>query len=338
MIVVATTAANDRPIPWYLESYGSPLRDTVTSVHYEALLEDPDPVEATYCFADLELMTDDQLRRAAELRRRLVARGCRALNDPARTLGRVELSRALVDAGVNDFAVYREHESRDRCRFPVFVRAEHDHEGRRSLLLDDEIAVRDTIGKLRADDPELGDLLVVEFCDTADADGVYRKYSAFKVGDAIIARHLFFSHDWHVKSADLVDAAALQEERDYVAGNPHEQQLRPLFELAGIDYGRIDYGFRDGRIQVWEINTNPTIVIPARLKSRRGPEPWRVLSASVSAMKFVARPVVRHVPPLRRLQARQVNAHAERAPRAQVNHEFADRLASAWTAIDHPTP
>jgi hypothetical protein len=30
------------------------------------------------------------------------------------------------------------------------------------------------------------DLLVVEFCDTSDADGIFRKYAAFRVGNAII--------------------------------------------------------------------------------------------------------------------------------------------------------
>jgi hypothetical protein len=29
------------------------------------------------------------------------------------------------------------------------------------------------------------------------------------------------------------------------------------FELARIEFGRIDYSMKDGRIQVWEINTNP---------------------------------------------------------------------------------
>src|SRR5262249_20061000 len=92
VIVVATTAANDRTIAWYLESYGAPLRDTITPVHYEVLLDDPDPVAATYCFADLELMSADQLERAADLRQRLLARGCRVLNDPARTMRRFELN------------------------------------------------------------------------------------------------------------------------------------------------------------------------------------------------------------------------------------------------------
>jgi hypothetical protein len=338
VIVVATTAANDHAIPWYLESYGAPLRDVITPVHYESLLEDHEPVDATYCFADLELMSSDQLRRAADLRERLLARGCRVLNDPQRTLCRVDLNRTLVRAGVNDFTMYREHEPLDGCRFPVFVRGEHDHAGRRSGLLEDPLDVHTAIGKLRAEGPDPVDLLVVEFCDTADADGVYRKYSAFKVGDAILARHLHFSRDWHVKKADLDHEDMLQEERDFVGTNPHELQLRTIFEVAGVDYGRIDYAFRDGRLQVWEINTNPTILIPPGRKVRRGAQGPRIVSATRAATKNVLRPVVRRTAAGRRLRARQLHAHEERQPRAQINHEFADRLGAAWTAIDRPVP
>jgi hypothetical protein len=338
VIVVATTAANDRTISWYLESYGAPMRDTITPVHYEELLDDADPVAATYCFADLELMTDDQLRHAAALRDRLLERGCRVLNDPARTLRRYDLNRTLHDEGLSDFGVYREGEPLDGCRFPVFVRGENDHKGRRSGLLDDAEDVRTTIGKLRAEEPELGDLLVVEFCDTADADGVYRKYSAFKVGDAILARHLFFSRDWHIKLSDLSDDALLEEERVFVATNPHEQQLRPIFERAGVDYGRIDYAVRDGRIQVWEINTNPMILIPPRAKVRRPSGRHRVVAATRAGAKWVALPVMRHTASGRRLRARHLEGLAERQPRSQVNRDFADRLAAAWAAVDQPVP
>lgn len=51
----------------------------------------------------------------------------------------------------------------------------------------------------------------------------------------------------------------LAEEHDYVEKNPHEGRLREVFRLARIDYGRMDYGMLDGQVQVWEINTNPTI-------------------------------------------------------------------------------
>src|SRR5262249_42134063 len=120
VIVVATTERNGHPIPWYLESSGAALRDTLVAAHYEDLLRDPEPVAATYCFADLELLPADELERAAEVREQLVARGCRVLNDPARTLTRYDLLRELRSRGINDFTVYRETEARDGCRFPVF--------------------------------------------------------------------------------------------------------------------------------------------------------------------------------------------------------------------------
>ena len=45
---------------------------------------------------------------------------------------------------------------------------------------------------------------------------------------------------------------------------------RRVFELAGTDYGRVDYGMYNDKVQVWEINTTPQIVNnPARDKPER---------------------------------------------------------------------
>ena len=60
-----------------------------------------------------------------------------------------------------------------------------------------------------------------------------------------------------VKAWQLLDEHLLDEERAFVAENPHNDQLQEVFELANIQYGRIDYAVVDGRLQVWEINTNP---------------------------------------------------------------------------------
>jgi hypothetical protein len=47
-----------------------------------------------------------------------------------------------------------------------------------------------------------------------------------------------------------------------VATRPHDAGVRRIFEKANIEYGRIDYGVcRDGRIVVWEINTNPMVLM-----------------------------------------------------------------------------
>ncbi len=62
--------------------------------------------------------------------------------------------------------------------------------------------------------------------------------------------------------SDIQAPETAREELDYVRSNPHAEELREIFELARIDYGRIDYSVVDGCIQVWEINTNPMILIP----------------------------------------------------------------------------
>jgi hypothetical protein len=80
------------------------------------------------------------------------------------------------------------------------------------------------------------------------------------VGDAVLPRHLFVSRHWHLKKPDRADADAAREVEAYLTQNPHEERLREIFRRAGIDYGRIDYSLAGDAIQVWEINTNPTVL------------------------------------------------------------------------------
>jgi hypothetical protein len=61
------------------------------------------------------------------------------------------------------------------------------------------------------------------------------------------------------------------EERDYVFANPHEAQLAEIFRVGGVEYGRIDYSIKDGRVQTWEINLNPTIGRGARRQRAKVP-------------------------------------------------------------------
>jgi hypothetical protein len=130
--------------------------------------------------------------------------------------------------------------------------------------LEEALEVFDRSGEVR------DGLMIVEFCDTADARGIYRKYGAFVVGDRVFPKSLQFSRHWVQKRPDLKDEELLREERAYVEENPHEEALRGIFKLARIEYGRMDYAILDGKIQVWEINTNPTVTSPAatRISSR----------------------------------------------------------------------
>jgi hypothetical protein len=102
---------------------------------------------------------------------------------------------------------------------------------------------------------------VIEFCDCIDADGLFRKFSVLRVGDQFLPRHMLFSENWVTKKPDQVTQALVKEEEAFIANCPHLEQVQQVFEIAGIEYGRIDYGLHQGQMQVWEINTNP-IVMP----------------------------------------------------------------------------
>jgi hypothetical protein len=113
-----------------------------------------------------------------------------------------------------------------------------------------------------------GGLLVVEYCDTSDADGVFRKYSSFMVGGTVVPCHIDCSMGWVVKDTNIVNEQVMAQEREYLATNPHRAWLEETFALANVDYGRIDYSLdRAGRPQVWEINTNPVVILHPRFYS-----------------------------------------------------------------------
>jgi hypothetical protein len=71
----------------------------------------------------------------------------------------------------------------------------------------------------------------------------------------------------------------LDEALTYFEANPHAAWLRRVFEVARIEYGRVDYGVSGGVPQVWEINLTPTLGhaggrsrhagLPSDLKRRR---------------------------------------------------------------------
>jgi hypothetical protein len=170
--------------------------------------------------------------------------------------------------------------------YPVFVRFANQHVGNLTPLLDSPRDLIDALATLAAGGVPRRDLLVVEFTDTKDEHGVYRKFSAFKVGGGILPKALEQSRDWMVKwERRIFDRVRAEQELAYCQTNPHETWIRDMFALAHIDYGRIDYGILGGRPQLWEINTNPTIGRGPNRNKTRKPEvvEYRAMIASARA-------------------------------------------------------
>lgn len=251
MIFYLTEGRHAYTMRGYLDSFAPDLAERICLLAYQ---DDNKPLPGTYIFADVERLHGRQTRRALRFWSVLHREGCRLLNHPQLSMRRYRLLKTLHRQGINEFNVFRPWERIfNRFAYPVFLRGENDHRGTRSDL----IRTPQMLRRARFRRPFS---LITEFCDTRGEDGLYRKYSAMRVGGRILPRHVFFSKHWMIKHADLCDERLLAEELHYLAENPHANDVMAIFELAGIDYGRIDYSLCRGRIQVWEINTNPSVL------------------------------------------------------------------------------
>ncbi|MEX0807603.1 MAG: hypothetical protein WD044_02640 [Dongiaceae bacterium] len=220
----------------------------------------------TIVFSDIDrLMPADMLRATLLYRRLRRARGrIRLLNHPTRTASRYTLLRRLYEAGINRHNVYRVDEERRHQRFPVFLRSDSRHDGPYTDLIRDGDTLDAEIWRLTSFGLDPRDLLIVEYFDTADDMGVYRKCTAFVVGDAIFQRYMCFGDRWVVSPPRTGDVrrirdeqSMIDEEAGYVGADTWLPVLRRVAELGGLGFGRIDFGVKDGRPEIWEANTNP---------------------------------------------------------------------------------
>jgi hypothetical protein len=259
----------------YLALDGRGLSERMSIRHYEYLAGRRSLPAGTYIFSALDQLSAGGMRMVRELEDQLrrTAPRVRIVNSPSRTLLRFPLLERLHQAGHNRHGVARATSDLSSVRFPAFLREEHHHTGPISPLIHSLGALRGELGRaiVRGFDPS--DLLVVEFAETMSPDGFYRRYPAFVVGSEIIPRGLSRSRRWMVKldGVEFTEASIL-EERAYVLNNPHEQALRRIVELAGIEYGRIDYALKDGAVETWEINLNPTIGMAPGVRLSNLPE------------------------------------------------------------------
>ena len=260
----------------------------------------------TYIFSDFDRLSTWQRELAARIYRTLEAAGCRVLNDPARWLSRTALLKALKRAGINDFSVWEGAESDMVDRFPVFIRTAAAHRGVLTGLLADRDAMQASLEDLIARGYPVSDLLIVEYCAEPVRPGLFRKHSFYRMGERYAGSTSVHDPDWVAKQGQMgvADQALYDEEYRDVFEAPYVPLLAPAFELAGVDYGRIDFGFVGGRPQVYEINTNPSLLPPATthpfpIRVKSGEEVYRQRREAYLAMDTVAGgpPVEIPVPP-----------------------------------------
>jgi hypothetical protein len=239
---------------------------------------------ATYIFTDLDRLPTEMLHMAAQIYRQIREQGAKVLNDPARVLSRSGLLRALFLQGINRFNAYPVEEGIAPQRWPVFLRTEGTHAGPLPELYQSAEELEEAIERAVAGGLPRSRLLIVEFLAEPIRPGLYRKLSCFRVGQTSVATTCVYDTQWIAKDGKLgiTPPELYDDELRIVRENPYGAAVSRAFEIAGIEYGRVDFGLIGGEIQIYEINTNPHIKL-----GREHPSPVRVESYRVFARNFL---------------------------------------------------
>lgn len=268
MIYCCVTSKHGYTFRGFFKLWGRSLRENVCVLPYEKIPLTRRLPNGVYVFTDFERLLEPELAFVKRLYYRLSLDPDRytVINNPSLWLNRFDLLQRLFSLGVNTFRVYRANEIEPDLRFPIFLRRDNDHAGSLSKLLYSFEELEHTLQHLSRENRLMRNrLMIVEYSNTEDLQGVFRKYSVMNIYDNLIPRHVLFSTKWVTKCPDITNEAFAQEENQFVEEFPHQEQVKDIFRLAGVEYGRIDYGMKDGKLQVWEINTNP-IIVPAQSK------------------------------------------------------------------------
>jgi hypothetical protein len=237
---------------------GQPICDCLRQVSYPDLFRTRTLARGAWIFTSLDALSDAELRMVHYLQTAARSAGLPVLNSAREALCRYRLLQLLHRAGLNSFQAHRADGPLAAVRFPVFVRLAGEHNGSLTPLLYNRAELLSAMGYLWMRGLPRRHLLVVEFCETAGADGLYRKYSIFRIGNTCVPRYLHIGPHWMTKSGTRhVEERLVLEEIAYLRENPHAAWASQVFEMAHIEYGRLDYGVREGRPQAWEINFTP---------------------------------------------------------------------------------
>jgi len=118
------------------------------------------------------------------------------------------------------------------------------------------------------------ELIAVEYHAEPDADGLFRRLAVYRIGDRYIADTCVYERQWIARfgTAGITTARHRAEELRIVRENPWAEAAAEVFELAGVEFGRLEFGLVAGRPCVYEVNTNPHFRFDlGREEPERGP-------------------------------------------------------------------
>lgn len=220
---------------------------------------------ATWILTDFDRLSPTQLEAAGRVYRRLGKGGLTVLNDPRRFRNRAQLIAALQEKGINSFGCALPAAGQWPERYPAFLRTIAGHRGITGDLLRSPREASLALRVALRDGHTLSDLVFVEYCAEPVAEtGRFQKHAGLLVGDRIIRANTVNDMTWKAKvgTPGLASDAQYAAERAEFHDWPHRDFVARVFEVAGMDFGRVDFGLVGGRPQAYEVNTNPTLDMP----------------------------------------------------------------------------
>jgi len=305
VIYYISTERFSTTVRYFLRDNHVEPRGLLKSLTYEELFFERAAPIGHYIFTDFDRLSRYELECAAAFAKALQKAAPEAciLNHPLTALERYPLLIALNKAGINDFTAIRIEGGERPKRYPVFIRAEDGYGGPETDLLHNDDEYDAAIANLFQRGLPTRGRLAIGFANERSPDGYYYKYGALNIGGRIIPQHINYGENWVVKlnyqhagnAASRDEAygeseAGVANELNYVKHNPHQDILSRVFEIAGIDFGRVDYGIVDGRVQIYEINTNPYLPYGKKHSNRTEKKPI-VLNGILEALRATNRPI-----------------------------------------------
>lgn len=172
--------------------------------------------------------------------------------------------------------------------WPVLLRSPGFQTGEHFVLVERASALPDAVAGLPG-----ATLLALEFIDSRDASGAFRKYRVMTIGGRLYPIHLAVAPQWKVhyfRSAMAERADYREEEAAFLGDMARALGRRAIAALEcvartlGLDYGGIDFTLLpDGRVLVFEANATMVLVPPD------GDRRWDYRRAAFTAAVSAAR-------------------------------------------------
>jgi tetratricopeptide (TPR) repeat protein len=145
--------------------------------------------------------------------------------------------------------------------FPLLIRVVGTHGGETFEKVDNEPAAQ----AFMAGHPG-ATFYLIQFVDYRSADGFFRKYRYFFVGDQILPYHLAIHDTWkvHHVTTDMASQPWMRSEEEGFLSDPtsvflpqHMGALRAIRDAVGLDFFGIDCAIgRDGQLVAFEVNAS----------------------------------------------------------------------------------